>query len=196
MIRIKFRNHFFAGLLVLVPLVITILVLRSVFLYLDNFLRPLLEPRLGFWPTGLGLIIMVLLIWLVGLLAGNMLISRAIHLGEKIMFRIPVAKLIYSAIKQLMETLSPEKKQSFQRVVLVEYPGKDLWSVGFVNGEIKLPGEAVKRLNVLIVAAINPASGFLVIVPEDKTIPLSISVEEGLKWVVSGGIIKPELLHQ
>ena len=84
------------------------------------------------------------------------------------------------------------EKQYFQKVLAVEYPGKDIWSIGFVNGDILLPGEMEKKINILILTSINPASGFFIMVPESKTIPLDISVEEGMKWVISGGIIKPE----
>ncbi|MCD4692875.1 MAG: hypothetical protein K8R79_08175, partial [Calditrichales bacterium] len=77
-------------------------------------------------------------------------------------------------------------------VVLVEYPCANIWSIGFVNGEIYLPGDTVKKLNILVLAAINPTSGFFIMAPENKTIALDISVEEAMKWVISGGILKPQ----
>jgi uncharacterized membrane protein len=128
-------------------------------------------------------------------LVSNIIIKRLVILGEKALYKIPVAKIIYSAVKQLLETVSKTEKQSFQRVVLVEYPSENIWSVGFVNGEIQFAGDMIKRLNILVLASINPTSGFFIIIPESKTIALNISVEEGMKWVITGGIIKPDDLR-
>lgn len=186
------KNYLFAGIVVVIPLAITFIVLKNLFLYLDEFTRPYLEPWLGFWPIGMGLLITVFLIMLIGLLTNNIVVKRFVGFGEKILLKIPIAKLIYSAVKQLLETFSASEKQYFQKVVAVEYPGKDIWSIGFVNGDILLPGEMEKKINILILTSINPASGFFIMVPESKTILLDISVEEGMKWVISGGIIKPE----
>ena len=186
------KNYLFAGIVVVVPLAITFIVLKNLFLYLDEFTRPYLEPWLGFWPIGMGLLITVFLIMFIGLLTNNIVVKRFVGFGEKILLKIPIAKLIYSAVKQLLETFSASEKQYFQKVLAVEYPGKDIWSIGFVNGDILLPGEMEKKINILILTSINPASGFFIMVPESKTIPLDISVEEGMKWVISGGIIKPE----
>lgn len=185
------KKYLLAGIVVVVPLAITVIVLKNLFLYLDEFTRPYLEPWLGFWPVGMGLLITIILILLIGLLTNNIVVKKFVIFGEKILLKIPIAKLIYSAIKQLLETFSATEKQYFQKVVAVEYPSKDIWSIGFVNGEIVLPGEIEKKINILILTSINPASGFFIMVPESKIIPMDISVEEGMKWVISGGIIKP-----
>lgn len=186
------KKYLIAGIVVVVPLAITIIVLKNLFLYLDEFTRPYLEPWLGFWPIGMGLLITFLIILLIGLLTNNIVVKRLVGFGETILLKIPIAKLIYSAVKQLLETFSASDKQYFQRVVAVEYPSKDIWSIGFVNGESVLPGEIDKKINILILTSINPAFGFFIMVPESKTIPLDITVEEGMKWVISGGIIQPE----
>lgn len=191
-----FKKYLFAGIIVVVPLAITIIVLKSIFVSLDDFVRPFLEPKLGFWTVGMGLIITIVFILIIGLLTNNIIVKRLVNFGEKILFKIPIAKLIYSAVKQLLETFSANEKQYFQSVVAVEYPGPGIWSIGFVNGEILLPGEIEKKINLLIMASINPTSGFFIMVPESKTIPLNISVEEGMKWVISGGIIKPKSFIQ
>lgn len=190
------KNYLLAGVVVVVPLAITIIVLKGIFFYLDDFIRPYLEPWLGFWAVGMGLLITILIIFVIGLLTNNIVAKRMVGYGEKILLKIPIAKLIYSAVKQLLETFSASDKQYFQRVVVVEYPSKDIWSIGFVHGEIVLPGETEKKINILILTSINPASGYFIMTPESKTIPLDISVEEGLKWVISGGIIKPEGLKK
>jgi uncharacterized membrane protein len=189
------KKYLLAGVVVVVPLAITIIVLKNLFLYLDEFARPYLEPWLGFWPVGMGLLITIAIILLIGLLTNNIVVKRLVGFGEMILLKIPVAKLIYSAVKQLLETFSASDKQYFQRVVAVEYPSKDIWSIGFVNGETILPGDIEKKINILILTSINPASGFFIMVPEQKTILLDISVEEGMKWVISGGIIKPDIFR-
>lgn len=188
----KIKNYLISGLLVVVPLVITIIVLKYLFTALDEIFRPYIEPYFGFWPHGFGILITLVFIFLVGILASSIILKRVVNFGEKIVLKIPVAKIIYSASKQLLETVSQTEKQSFQRVVLVEYPSANIWSIGFVNGEIQLPDDPEKKLNILVLASINPTSGFFIIVPESKTRPLEISVEEGMKWVITGGIIKPK----
>jgi uncharacterized membrane protein len=195
-IVIHLKNYLFAGIVVVVPLAITILVLKALFVSLDEFVQPLLEPYIGFWTVGMGLVITLVFILVIGVLTSNIIVKRFVNFSEKIVFKIPVAKLIYSAVKQLLETFSANDKQYFQSVIAVEYPSPGIWSVGFVNGEIKLPGDDEKKLNVLILASINPTSGFFIMVPETKTIPLNIKVEDGMKWVISGGIIKPENLKK
>jgi uncharacterized membrane protein len=189
------KNYLFAGIVVVVPLAITILVLKSIFISLDEFVRPFFEPYIGFWTVGMGLVVTFVFILIIGVLTSNIIVKRAVNFSEKILFKIPVAKLIYSAVKQLLETFSASEKQYFQSVVAVEYPGPGIWSVGFVNGDVKLPGDQERKLNVLVLASINPTSGFFIMVPESKTIPLNIKVEDGMKWVISGGIIKPRNLR-
>ncbi len=185
------RRHFLSGLIVVIPLVITFLVVRALFLGLDNIARPFVEPRLGFWPPGLGIILTLLAIWVVGVLARNILFRRIYNLFEQFIYRLPVAKVVYSAVKQILETFSQSDKQSFKRVVLVEYPSPGIWTLGFVNGDTRIPGSDEKHLNILIFLSLNPSSGIFIIAPENKTVALKISVEEGLKWAVSGGIVKP-----
>ena len=189
--KLNFKRHFFSGLLVVVPVAITFWILEAIFLALDNILRPILEPQLGYWPLGLGIVFAFAFVWLIGLMASNFFVSRFLKMGESFVYKIPIAKVVYSAVKQILETFARNEKQSFKRVVLVEYPSPGIWSVGFVNGEASIPGHDEKKLNILIFASLNPSSGYFILVPESKTIPLNISVEDGLKWTVSGGIVKP-----
>ncbi|MCB0282296.1 MAG: DUF502 domain-containing protein [Calditrichae bacterium] len=189
--KLNFKRHFFSGLLVVVPVAITFWILEAIFLALDNILRPILEPQLGYWPLGLGIVFAFAFVWLIGLMASNFFVSRFLKMGESFVYKIPIAKVVYSAVKQILETFARNEKQSFKRVVLVEYPSPGIWSVGFVNGETSIPGHDEKKLNILIFASLNPSSGYFILVPESKTIPLNISVEDGLKWTVSGGIVKP-----
>jgi uncharacterized membrane protein len=186
------KNYFLSGILVVVPIVITILVLRAIFNFLDELLLPYLMPQLGYWIPGIGILIIVLGIYLIGVLVTNFVGRKFIYIGEKIVLNIPIAKSIYSSVKQIMETFSFKGDQSVKKVVMVEYPRNNIWSIGLVNGEIIHPQNGEKLYNILVVAAINPASGFFILVPQNEVVHLNISVEEAMKWIVSGGIVTPD----
>jgi uncharacterized membrane protein len=153
-----------------------------------------LEPYIGFWVSGLGILITVLLVLLIGIAAKNIVFRNTLQIGEEILYKLPIVKVVYSSVKQIMQTFSGGD-HPFQRVVLLEYPKEGVWSVGFVNGETYIPGDDRAKLDILILAAINPTSGFFVMVDENKTIPLDIKVEDAVKWVVSGGIVTPQAIE-
>lgn len=186
------KSYFLSGILVIVPIVITILVVRAIFTFFDELLLPYLMPQLGYWVPGIGIIITLLGIYFVGILVTNFIGRKFVSLGEKIVLNIPVAKSIYGSVKQIMETFSFKSEESGKKVVMVEYPKENIWSIGLVNGEISHPENDQKLFNVLVLAAINPTSGFFILVPQDEVVHLTISVEEAMKWIVSGGIVTPE----
>jgi uncharacterized membrane protein len=186
------RQYFLSGILVVIPIVITIFVLRAIFTFLDELLLPYLMPQLGYWIPGIGILITIVGIYLVGILVTNFIGRKFVSLGEKIVLNIPVAKSIYGSVKQIMETFSFKSEDSGKKVVMVEYPKENVWSIGLVNGEISHPDNKEKLYNLLIIAAINPTSGFFILVPQSKVVHLNISVEEAMKWIVSGGIVIPD----
>ncbi len=186
------KNYFLSGILVVIPVVITILVLKSIFTFLDELLLPYLMPQLGYWVPGIGIIITLAGIYIIGILVTNFIGRKFVYLGEKIVLNIPVAKSIYGSVKQIMETFSFKTEESGKKVVMVEYPKENIWSIGLVNGEITHPGNNQRLFSILILASINPTSGFFILVPQDKVVHLNISVEEAMKWIVSGGIVTPE----
>jgi uncharacterized membrane protein len=197
-IKRRSKNYFLSGLLLVVPLVITILVIKAIFNFLDSLLLPYLQPYLGEWLVipGVGILITVLSIYFVGILVTNFIGRKFVNLGERLLLRIPIAKSIYGSVKQILQTFSFQEKQSIKKVVMVEYPKSDVWSIGLVNGEIIHPQSGESMYNILIIASINPASGFFIIVPKTKTILLDITVEDAMKWIVSGGIVTPEIYKQ
>ena len=190
-IKKQSKNYFLSGILVVVPIVITIFVLRAIFTFLDELLLPYLMPQLGYWIPGIGIVITIVGIYLVGILVTNFIGRKFVSLGEKIVLNIPVAKSIYGSVKQIMETFSFKSEESGKKVVMVEYPKENVWSIGLINGEITHPGNKEKLYNILIIAAINPTSGFFILVPQSNVVHLNISVEEAMKWIVSGGIVTP-----
>lgn len=186
------KNYFLSGILLIVPIVITIIVLKSIFTFLDELLLPYLRPQLGYWVPGIGIIITLAGVYLVGILVTNFIGKKFVSLGEKFLLNIPIAKSIYGSVKQILETFSFKSEESGKKVVMVEYPRKGIWSIGLINGEIIQPENKEPLYNILILAAINPASGFFILVPKTQVTHLNITVEEAMKWIVSGGIVTPQ----
>ena len=196
----KFRNYFFTGILVTVPILITLYVTWIVITFIDIKVAGLLPEYLNFREAfpyqipGLGLIIVIIFVTLIGALTPGLLGRTFLRFGERIVSKMPVVRSIYSAIKQIMETVMSTNSNSFREVVLVQYPRKELWVIGFVtgstNGEVKSTLSKDKNLiNVFIPTTPNPTSGFLLFVPKKDLIYLDMSVEQAVKMVISGGIV-------
>jgi uncharacterized membrane protein len=202
-IRTRLRNLFIAGLLVLLPISITIFILTFLFQKLDNLLSPVFVKLLillrlplqeGQFIPGLGFVATFIIIIFTGLITKNILGRKLFKLGEIIVEKTPVARSIYSGAKQIIDTVSKSHLDTFSKVVMVEYPRRGLFSLGFVTcesrGEIQENTEE-NVVNVFIPTTPNPTSGMLIFVPQKDIIPLSMTVEEGIKLVVSGGIVTP-----
>jgi uncharacterized membrane protein len=191
--RHRLRNYLVAGLLVILPLGVTVLILLALFRFLDSLLRPILIYFRVEIP-GLGLLAGILVILITGALASNVLGRRVVAVFDRLMMRIPIARTIYSATRQLGDSVFMQNRSAFKRVVLVEWPRQGLYSVGFVTGETPggAPGQTAERIvNVFMMHTPNPTTGILCLVPESQVIPLEMSVEAALKLVVSGGIVVP-----
>ena len=193
----RIRSWFFTGILVTAPVLLTVYITWAAIQLIDGQVVSLL-PVLKDWNTlqipGVGLVIGVILITLIGALAAGFLGRWIIRLGESLLNRMPVVRTIYGASKQILETIISSQSDAFREVVLVEYPRKELWVIGFVTGGTK--GE-VRRLvdrdmvNVFVPTTPNPTSGFLLFCPRSEVIFMQMSVEEAVKLVVSGGIVTP-----
>jgi len=197
--RHRLRNYLIAGLLVILPVAVTVLVLVSIFRALDNLLGPAFHYLLGEDVPGLGLVAGIVLILLTGAMASNVLGRRVVGLFDRIMLRIPLARTIYSATKQVSDGLLQQNRAAFKQAVLVEWPRPGIYSIGFVTGETR--GEAQEKtkervVNVFIITTPNPTTGFLCLVPESELIPLEMSLEDALKMVVSAGIVTPPSSHR
>jgi uncharacterized membrane protein len=186
------RIIFGRGLVLIVPLVITIWVLNLLFTTIDGIISPLFELALGRRIPGLGFVSMIAIIFLIGAISRN-LIGRAIfRYFERFMSTLPLARTIYSSTKDLINAFRPGGKgRSFRQVVLVEYPRKGMFTVGFVTNEVAVSGapQAGAMVSVYIPNPPNPTSGVLVLVPREEVCVLDMSVEDGLKYVLSGGIV-------
>ena len=193
----RIRAWFFTGLLVTAPVLLTVYITWAAIKLIDSQVSKLLPgfetSILGNVP-GIGLVIGAVLITLIGAIAAGFLGRYIIRLGEAILNRMPVVRSIYGATKQILETVISTQSDAFREVVLVEYPRKKLWVIGFVTGNTK--GEVAGRIpssmvNVFVPTTPNPTSGFLLFCPREDVIFLKMTVEEAVKLVVSGGIVTP-----
>ena len=197
----RIRSWFFTGILVMTPLILTIYVVWAFITFVDNLVVPMVpyyyrpSNYLPFPIPGLGLIIVFIFTTFVGILATGLFGRTLIRLWENILSKMPVVRSVYSAIKQILETVMATQSDAFRQAVLVEYPRKDIWAIGFVTGSTKGEvGDNVnkKMVNVFMPTTPNPTSGFLLFFPEKDLIFLKMSVEDALKLVVSGGMVIPK----
>lgn len=186
------RRYLFTGLLVLLPVVVTTFVLWRLFFTLDDILGRFVETYIGRSLPGVGLIALVALIMGIGAVASNILGGRAIRFGERLVTRVPLMGWIYATTKQLFSTILEERSESFRKVVLVSYPQKGTYSVAFLTSESPqaVEGPLGKGfVTVFMPTTPNPTSGILLVVPAADVIPLNMTVDEGLKLVISAGAL-------
>lgn len=182
----RIRRQFLAGVLVVVPVGASVLILIWIFTSIDNILQPVINAVLGRTIPGVGFGVTVLLIYLTGLMAGNIVGKKLIHWSEALLARLPVFRHLYTGSKQILESFSAPRQTGFMQVVLVEFPRQGLKAIGFITNE--LPTQTGERLfNVFIPTAPNPTTGFLEIVREEDMIRTGIPVDEAFKMVVSAG---------
>jgi uncharacterized membrane protein len=200
LVRKKVKRSFLTGLLVVVPLGMTGLVVHSIIGLMDGLLRRFLPAR--FWPEilagvpipGLGVVATLLMILLVGMLATNYFGRSILAFSERAMGRIPLVKGIYSLFKQVSDTVLNTDRQGFRKVVLIEYPRRGIWSVGFVTGVSQGEVQAMTdrhMLNVFVPTTPNPTSGYYILVPEEEAREMEMNVEEAFKLIISGGMVTP-----
>ncbi len=178
------RRYFLTGLIVLLPVVVTVSVLWRFFFALDDILGRFVETYLGRSVPGVGLVALIALILGIGAIASNFLGKRMIRIGERLVARVPLMGWIYRTTKQLFTTFLEERGQSFRKVVLVSYHQKGTYSVTQVEGSL---GKGF--VTVFLPTTPNPTSGFLLVVPADEVIPMNLSVDEGLRLVISAGAL-------
>ncbi|HEX2603588.1 MAG TPA: DUF502 domain-containing protein, partial [Oxalicibacterium sp.] len=194
------RKYFVTGLLILVPLAITLWVLNLVVSTMDKSLlllpaawRP--EALFGFAIPGLGTILTLLIVFLVGLATRNFIGKKVVALWDALLRRIPVFNTIYSSVKQVSDTLFSSSGNAFRKALLVQYPRQGSWTIAFLTG---VPGGDVRNhlvgdyVSVYVPTTPNPTSGFFLMVPRADAIELDMSVDEALKYIVSMGVVTPD----
>ncbi len=194
------RKYFISGLLVWLPIVVTVLVIKFLVDVLSKSLLLLptqFQPDflLGFHLPGVGVILTLAVILATGILAANFIGKRFVDFGDAVMGRIPLVRSVYTGVKQVTQTLFSPGGQSFRKVLLVEYPHPGVWTVAFQTGhvstEIRSALQAEEMVSYFVPTTPNPTSGFLMMAPKSKVIELDISVDQALKFVISLGVVQP-----
>ena len=196
----RLRGYLLAGILVTAPISITIYLTWLFLTFIDSRVAKILPDDWyvalygGTTFPGLGLVIALVFFVIIGWFAKNFFGRLIIRLSEYIVHRMPVIRTVYSAIKQIFETIMASQSQAFREVVMLEYPRKGVWSIGFVTGVTE--GEVQRAtknetINVFVPTTPNPTSGYLLFVPKKELVFLEMNVEEAIKLVVSAGIITP-----
>lgn len=194
------RNYFISGLLVWLPIWVTLLVIKFLVDILSKsllLLPPEFQPDvlIGYHVPGVGVVITLLVIFLTGLLVANFVGKWLVGLGDAIMGRIPLVRSVYTGVKQVTQTLFTPGGQSFRKVLLVQYPCPGVWSIAFQTGdvskEIERSLQKQQMVSYFIPTTPNPTSGFLMMAPKNEVVELDISVDQALKFVISLGVVQP-----
>lgn len=201
---LRLRNYFFTGLIVAAPLSITIYITWSLIGWVDDWVKPLIpssynpDTYLPFTVPGFGLIVAILALTLLGAATANLFGRTIVRYSELMLDRTPLVRSIYRGLKQIFETVLSQSSGTFQKVGLIEYPRKGLWSIVFVSTETR--GELVDHAggddndlySVFLPTTPNPTSGYLLFVPKRDVAILDMTVEEAAKVVISAGLVVPE----
>jgi len=195
------RGRFFAGMVIAAPLAATYFILQFLITFIDNKVRPLLPPLLkpetytNYAIPGFGVVVLVIALTFLGAIAANLVGRSLLATTDRLLTRIPIVKNVYAAIKQLTEVLANNQQASFDRVVMMEYPKKGSWCLGFVASNAQ--GEIGAKLNpgfigVFVPTTPNPTSGFLIYVDPAECIDMEMTVEEGAKMILTAGLVVPD----
>jgi uncharacterized membrane protein len=193
------KRYFITGLLIWVPLAITVWVLYLIVSTMDQTLlllpaavRP--ERLLGYHIPGVGVILTLLIVFLTGLVTANIIGQRLVRFWESVLSRIPIVKSVYYSVKQVSDTLFSSSGEAFRKALLIQYPRPGIWTIAFMTGQ---PGGDVSRqlkgdyVSVYVPTTPNPTSGFFLMLPKSDVIELDISVDEALKHIISMGVVSP-----
>ena len=196
----SFKGYLLAGLVVWLPVLVTIGVLHFIVDLLDQTLSLLpnhYQPQylLGMHIPGLGVVISISLLLITGIIATNFVGQRLVSWGESLLARIPLVRSIYNAVKQIVNTVLSSNDDSFRKVLLVEYPRKGLWTIAFqtsaVNNAIKTQNDE-EMVSIFVPTTPNPTSGFLMMMAKNEIMELDMSIEEALKFIISLGVMQAD----
>ncbi|MGH7482392.1 MAG: DUF502 domain-containing protein [Longimicrobiales bacterium] len=194
------RRRLMAGLVVIAPVTLTAFVLWWIFQWLDGILGGFLYAAIGRPIPGLGLLLLFLLLFTVGWAAERAIGARLLRLGNTLLERTPFARRVYNASNRIVRTVFTSERGKFGQVVLVEYPSDGRWSIGFVTADSPVLMREHTRIGedtvaVFVPTTPNPTSGWIVVVPRALTIPLRMSAEEALTYILSAGAVSPDRLR-
>jgi uncharacterized membrane protein len=191
------KTYIFRGILVSIPFVLTILVIRLLYLTIDKRIAEMLVGIIGFRIPGIGIALLLAALYMLGLIGSNVIGRKVFSLIERLTTRVPLVRTTYKVGRQFSSTLSLPQGEVFKRAVLLEYLKPGMWTIGFVTGTVvdKMNGSD-KLLKVFVPTSPNPMSGVMVIVNESQTRDPGWTIEESIRSIISGGIIGPEEIGQ
>ena len=187
-----FKRITLAGLFAIVPLALTFYIIKIIIVFLDQLTAPIMA-RINLEIPGFGLILTLLIIFALGIFVTNVLGRRLFSWGERLISSIPLVKNIYNTLKQITNAFSgATQTENYQRVIYIQYPRKELWTISFVTSE-SVDGSGEEYYHVFVPTTPNPTSGVFIIIPKKDAIEADLTIEEGLKAVISGGLLAPEI---
>ena len=184
-----FRAKLFAGVATLLPLYLTYVVIRFLFESLEKMSGPILK-QFGLGIPGLGIILTIILIYLLGIIVTNFLGRKIFDIGESIVKRVPIVSMIYTTLKQITDTFTKGTTDAFEGVVYIQYPRQGLWTMAFISGKSENK-DGIPFFHIFVPTTPNPTSGFFLLIPQADAISTGMTVEEGLKTIISGGLLAP-----
>jgi len=196
----RFRAYLFAGILVTAPIFITFYLAYVFVTFVDSKITPLIpaqynpETYLPFALPGLGLVVLIVALVLVGAVTASFFGRLWVRISDRLLSQMPIIRNVHSAVKQILETILAQQSNAFREAVLIEYPRRGIWAIGFLTGQTKGEVQNLTEedcINVFLPTTPNPTSGFLLFVPNKDLIRLDMSVEDAIKMVISGGIVTP-----
>ncbi len=189
------RRYFLAGVLVVVPLILTYLVLRFLFNIVDGILQPLIIELVGRPLPGLGIVATLALVLVMGILTHNFIGRYVVQIWERLIVNVPLIKPIYTASKQLLEAIALPSTQSFSEVVMIEYPRLGTWALGFITNRVQIKQDMNNNelIAVFVPSTPTPMSGFVVLTPIPQIqVVTNMTIQEGVNYLVSGGVVSPK----
>lgn len=190
----RFRRYFLVGLVVIAPVGLTVLVLRWMFQTLDSILGNPLRDALGVRIPGLGFLLLALFVLLVGWIVHRAAGRQLLHWWNEALVRFPLTGRLYNAVSQIVQSVLGQQHNLFRRTVLIPYPTDGIWAIAFVTNEdpvVMSQMAGAPCVNVFVPSTPNPTTGFMLIVPRSRVIDTTISVEDAMKLILSGGVVSP-----
>ncbi|MBN2136086.1 MAG: DUF502 domain-containing protein [Acidobacteria bacterium] len=189
------KKHIFTGILALLPVIGTFWVLSIIYNFFADLNVSFIEDIIGFQIPGIQIIFVIIVLFLIGFIVNTSIGKSIFKYSEVLLSKVPMVRGVYGGIKQLTDTLTSKNEGEDARVVLVQYPRVGLWQLGFVTNEAWSAIQeksGANLINILMPTSPNPTGGMLILAPKEDIIPLDMSYNEGMKYVVSGGVVTPE----
>jgi len=189
----NFKPAFISGLIIAIPLGITIFTLQFIFRFVDNIFGKYFREILPFYIPGIGIISTFIIILALGAIINHWLGRKFFERVEKRMSKLPLLGSLYTVSRQIVEIIGSSRRKEFQKVIFLQYPAEGIWTLGFVTGQ-SISHDGKRIYNVFVPTTPNPTSGYMVFIPYEDAVDTSYTIEEGLKILISGGMLAPPRL--